>query len=292
VIYEQILADAGDQVLTVTLNRPDRLNAFTDRMADEIIDALDRADADDEIRVVVITGAGRGFCAGADLQAGQSRFAYADGDGHRDTGGRVSLRVYASLKPVIVAVNGPAVGVGVTMTLPADVRLASTAARFGFVFGRRGIVMEAASSWFLPRLVGVSRAQEWALTGRIFDAAEAVAGGLVRSVHPPDELLPAAYALAAEIIENTAPVSAALNRQLMWQMLGAAHPMQAHIVDSRVMLERGRAADVREGISAFLDKRSADFPDRVSTDLPRCYPWWPEVPFEPWSTPAGRVVED
>jgi enoyl-CoA hydratase/carnithine racemase len=268
--------------LTVTLQRPDRLNAFTDQMAEELIGAFDRADRDDDVRVVVLTGAGRAFCAGADLQSGTTRFAYADGPEHRDTGGRVALRIFASLKPVIVAVNGPAVGVGVTMTLPADIRLASSAARFGFVFARRGIVLEAASSWFLPRLVGISRAQEWALTGRVFDAQEALAGGLVRSVHPPEQLLPAAYTLAAEIIDNAAPVSVALNRQLLWQMLGADHPMEAHIIDSRIMLERGRAEDVKEGIGAFLRKRPARFPDRVSTDLPHSFPWWPARSFQPW----------
>ena len=280
--YEQIRVDVHDHVLTLTLHRPDRLNAFTDRMAEEIIDAFDRADGDDDVRAVVITGSGRAFSAGADLQVGGSRFEYAEGDAHRDTGGRVSLRIFGSLKPVIVAVNGPAVGVGVTMTLPADIRLASTSARFGFVFARRGIIMEAASSWFLPRLVGISKAQEWALTGRVFGAEEALAGGLVRSVHPPDELLPTAYALAAEIAANTAPVSVALNRQLLWQMLGASHPMDAHIVDSRTMLERGRAEDVKEGVDSFLEKRPAVFPDRVSTGMPTCYPFSPPRAFEPW----------
>jgi enoyl-CoA hydratase/carnithine racemase len=286
--YEQIRSAVNDHVLTITLDRPDRLNAFTDRMADELIDAFDRSDGDDDVRVVVLTGAGRGFCAGADLQAGTSRFAYADGDAHRDTGGRVALRFFESLKPVIVAVNGPAVGVGVTMTLPADIRLASTEARFGFVFARRGIVMEAASSWFLPKLVGVGQALEWVLTGRVFGAEEARAGGLVRSVHAPDELLPAAYELAREIVENTAPVSVALNRQLLWRMAGADHPMAAHIIDSRTMLERGRADDVKEGINAFLQKRPAAFPDRVSTDLPANFPWWSPRPFQPWEPPADR----
>jgi enoyl-CoA hydratase/carnithine racemase len=281
-MYEQIISELSDHVLTLTLNRPDRLNAFTDTMANELIDAFDRADRDDDVRVIVLTGAGRGYCAGADLQVGPTRFEYADGDDHRDTGGRLSLRIFESLKPVIAAVNGPAVGVGVTMTLPCDIRLASTAARFGFVFVRRGIVMEAASSWFLPRLVGISKAQEWALTGRVFDADEALAGGLVRSVHAPAELLPAAYALAAEIVENAAPVSVALNRQMMWNMLGADHPVRAHIVDSRAMWERGRAADVREGISSYLEKRPAEFPDRISADLPDSFPWWPRRTFEPW----------
>jgi enoyl-CoA hydratase/carnithine racemase len=250
-------------------------------MSQELIDAFDRADADDEVRAVVLTGAGRGFCAGADLAGGGTTFAYRDGGVHRDHGGLVSLRVFESLKPVIVAVNGPAVGVGVTMTLPADVRLASTAARFGFVFARRGIVAEAASSWFLPRLVGISRALEWAATGRVFDAREARDGGLVRSVHEPDDLLPAAYALAREIADNTAPVSVAVTRQMMWRMLGADHPMTAHEADSRAIQARGASADAREGVTAFLEKRPARFPDRVSADMPDSYPWWPDRPWTP-----------
>jgi enoyl-CoA hydratase/carnithine racemase len=292
-------------VLTVTLDRPDRLNAFTGRMAAELIAAFDRADADDAVRAVVVTGAGRGFCAGADLGAGGATFDYdaraeraaADGEAEasdagtagplggpgadRDRGGLVALRIFASTKPVIGAINGPAVGVGATMTLPMDVRLASSAARFGFVFARRGIVPEAASSWFLPRVVGISRAMEWAATGRVFGADEAHAGGLVRSVHEPDDLLPAAYDLAAEIADNTAPVSVALTRQMMWRMLGADHPMEAHRLDSRAIIERGRSADAREGVTAFLEKRPADFPDRVSTGMPGFWPWWPDRPFTP-----------
>jgi len=254
-------------------------------MSQELIDAFDRADADDEVRAVVLTGAGRGFCAGADLGTGGATFAYAEGGVHRDHGGLVSLRIFESLKPVIVAVNGPAVGVGVTMTLPADVRLASTAARFGFVFARRGIVPEAASSWFLPRLVGISRALEWATTGRVFDAQEAREGGLVRSVHEPEDLLPAAYALAREIADNTAPVSVALTRQMMWRMLGADHPMTAHEVDSRAIQARGVSGDAREGVTAFLEKRPASFPDRVSVDMPDFFPWWPDRPWTPLPTP-------
>lgn len=279
--YQQIGYRVDDGVATITLDRPDRLNAFTGRMAGELIDAFDRTDADDGVRAVVLTGAGRGFCAGADLAGGGSTFDHPEGTGHRDGGGTVSLRIFESVKPVIAAVNGPAVGVGVTMTLPADIRLASTAARFGFVFVRRGIVPEAASSWFLPRLVGISRALEWTTTGRLFDAQEALAGGLVRSLHEPDELLPAAYALAREIADHAAPVSVALTRQMLWRMLGADHPMAAHRLDSRAVLERGRSADAREGVTAFLEKRPARFPDRVSTDLPDFYPWWPARPFIP-----------
>jgi enoyl-CoA hydratase/carnithine racemase len=279
--YEQIRYEVADRVLTVTLDRPDRLNAFTARMGDELIDAYSRADADDDVRVVVVTGAGRAFCAGADLGGGGATFAYQDGAEHRDNGGRVSLRLFESTKPVIVAFNGPAVGVGVTMTLPADIRLASTDARFGFVFARRGVVTEAASSWFLPRVVGISRAMEWAATGRVFPATEALAAGLVRSVHAPEDLLPAAYELAAEIVDNTAPVSVALIRQMMWRMLGADHPMAAHQVDSRAMEARGLSEDVKEGIGAFLEKRQAQFPEKVSTGMPEFYPWWPDRPFTP-----------
>jgi enoyl-CoA hydratase/carnithine racemase len=286
--YEQIVLDVADGVATLTLNRPDKLNAFTGKMAGEVIDAFDRTDADDGVRAVVITGAGRGFCAGADLSGGGSTFDYPDDAPRRDGGGLVSLRVYASLKPVIVAFNGPAVGVGVTMTLPADVRLASTTARFGFVFARRGIVPEAASSWFLPRLVGISRALEWATTGRVFDAQEALAGGLVRSLHEPDELLPAAHALAREIADNTAPVSVALTRQMMWRMLGADSPMAAHELDSRAVESRGKSEDAEEGVTSFLEKRTPRYPDRVSTDMPDFFPWWREEGFTPVEGPRSR----
>jgi enoyl-CoA hydratase/carnithine racemase len=289
VTYEEIRYEARDAILTLTLNRPGRLNAFTERMSQELISAFDRADTDDEIRAVVLTGAGRGFCAGADLGAGGATFAYPDGAAHRDRGGRVSLRIFESLKPVIVAVNGPAVGIGVTMTLPADVRLASTAARFGFVFARRGIVPEAASSWFLPRLVGISRALEWTTTGRIFDAQEARDGGLVRSIHEPADLLPAAYALAREIADHTAPVSVAITRQMMWRMLGADHPMAAHQLDSLAIQARGVSGDAREGVTAFLEKRPASFPDQVSADMPDFFPWWPE---RPWSPLGNSGVSD
>jgi enoyl-CoA hydratase/carnithine racemase len=283
--YEQIRYEVQDRVLTITMDRPDRLNAFTEQMSQELVDAFDRADADDDVHAVVLTGAGRGFCAGADLGAGGATFDYPAGAAHRDRGGKVSLRIFESLKPVIAAINGPAVGIGVTMTLPADVRLASTTAKFGLVFARRGIVPEAASSWFLPRVVGISRALEWATTGRIFGPEEALAGGLVRSVHEPGDLLPAAYALAREIADNAAPVSAALARQMMWRMLGADHPMAAHQLDSRAVQARGVSADAREGVTAFLEKRPAAFPDRVSADMPDFFPWWPDRPWEPLGSP-------
>jgi enoyl-CoA hydratase/carnithine racemase len=284
--YQEILYDLDGAVLTLTLNRPDNLNAFTFTMMNELIAAFDRADADDTVRVVIVTGAGRGFCAGADLSEAGSTFDYRNEDGSepdleavRDGGGLVALRIFQSTKPVIAAINGPAVGVGVTMTLPMDMRLASEDARFGFVFARRGLVPEAASSWFLPRVVGINRAMEWVATGRVFPAAEALAGGLVRSVHPPDELLPAARALADEIVENTAPVSLAVSRQMLWRMLGADHPMEAHKIDSRAIFELGRSSDAREGVVSFLEKRPARFSMKPSSDMPSFFPWWEEPRF-------------
>ena len=294
---ETITTGLDEGVLTITLNRPERLNAFTATMMNEMIAAFDAADADDAVRAVIVTGAGRAFCAGADLGAGGKTFDFearrgvpipttADGDiawsdpAIRDGGGRVALRIFECLKPVIAAVNGPAVGVGATMLLPMDVRLASTAARFGFVFTRRGITPEACSSWFLPRVVGISRALEWTMTGRVFEADEALEGGLVRSLHAPDALLPAARALAREIADHAAPVSVALARQMMWRMLGADHPMEAHKVDSRSIFARGRSADVREGVTAFLEKRAPQFGDRVSHDMPAFFPWWRERRYE------------
>ena len=285
--FEQIRYDVADHVATIELYRPEAMNAFTGRMMYEIIAAFDRADADDEVRAVIVTGSGeRAFCAGADLSQGAETFASGGSDVQtrvgvpRDGGGMTALRIYASKKPVIGAINGAAVGVGITMTLPMDIRLAATTARFGFVFARRGIVPEAASSWFLPRLVGISKALEWSYSGRVFGAEEALAGGLVRSLHEPAELLPAARALAAEIVDHAAPVSVTLTRQMMWRMLGAAHPMEAHRADSRAILERGRSADTREGVMAFLDKRDAVFTDRVSADLPDVFPGWAEPEFE------------
>jgi len=276
--YTQITYEVADRIATITLNRPEQLNAFTNTMMREVIDAFDRVDADDEVRVVIVTGAGRGFCAGADLSGGGETFSGGGSDVQtdagvpRDGGGLVTLRIFECTKPVIAAINGPAGGVGVTMTLPMDIRLASDGAKFGFVFARRGILTVACSSWFLPRLVGISQAAEWCYTGRVFPAGEALAGGLVRSVHAPDELLPAARAIAAEIAENTSPVSVALTRQMLWRMLGAAHPMEAHRVDSRGIKERGRSADSREGVLSFLEKRPPNFPVKVSDGLPDIFP--------------------
>jgi len=276
--FEQITAELSDQVFTITLSRPERLNAFTTNMGDELRAAFDEADADDEVRAVIVTGAGRGFCAGADLERGSETFTkreHEDPDSiPRDGGGRLTLRIFECTKPVIAAINGPAVGIGATMTLPMDVRLASESARIGFVFSRRGIVPEACSSWFLPRVVGISRAMEWVATGRVFDAQEALEGGLIRSVHPDGELLDAANALAREIADNTAPVSVALARMMMWRLLGAEHPMVAHRADSRGMYHRGRSADAAEGVTSFLEKRPAQFPDRVSDGLPDVMPGW------------------
>ncbi len=291
--FTQIRYDVADRIATVTLDRPEKLNAFTGTMMHELIAAMDLVDADDGVRAVVFTGAGRGYCAGADLSSGGATFGGAAATGTvaesvsgtvneriRDGGGRLTLRLFESRKPLIAAINGPAVGVGATMTLPMDIRLASSAAKFGFVFARRGIVPEACSSWFLPRLVGISKAAEWCFSGRVFSADEACAGGLVRSVHAPDELLGAAYDLAGEIATNTSAVSVALTRQMLWRMLGADHPMEAHKVDSRAIWELGRGVDAREGVESFLEKRPAVFSGSPTTDMPDFVPWWGDHPFE------------
>jgi enoyl-CoA hydratase/carnithine racemase len=280
--YSHICYDSCDGIATITLNRPDRLNAFTKTMSLELVDAFDTTDTDDDVRVVIVTGAGRAFCAGADLGGGADTFnadkadrttTHGDVDGvPRDGGGVVSLRIAASRKPVIAAFNGPAVGVGVTMTLPTDIRIAAQSARFGFVFARRGIVPEAASTWFLPRVVGIAQAMEWVATGRVFDATEALAGGLVSRVVPADELLATANGIAREIADNTSSVSVAVSRQLLWGMLGSPTPWEAHRLDSKAMNELGRAKDVAEGVSAFLEKRQAHFPLRVTTDFPLSVP--------------------
>ncbi|MAS42566.1 MAG: enoyl-CoA hydratase [Rhodobacteraceae bacterium] len=287
--YTHLYTELEDGVLTLTLNRPEKLNAYTRQMQADFIAALDAADADDSVRAIIVTGSGRGFCAGADLTREEGSKPFSSGDYMkegadgltdysdtrlRDGGGRLTLRIFECLKPIISACNGPAVGVGVTMQLAMDVRLASTKARYGFVFPRRGIVPEACSSWFLPRLVGIQQALEWVMTGRVFDADEALKGGLVRSIHEPDDLLPAARALAREIADNTAPVAVALGRQMMWKMLGADHPMEAHKIDSRGIASRGQSDDVAEGVASFLAKRPAEFPDKVSTDMPDYFPWW------------------
>ena len=281
----QIATELADGILTITLDRPEMLNAFTDVMKNEIIEALDEADANDAVRVVIVTGRGRGFCAGADLSGGANTFNAAargrpvDISEYRDGGGQLTLRIFECKKPVIAAINGPAVGVGVTMTLAMDIRLASESARLGFVFTRRAIVMEACSSWFLPRIVGPQQASEWVYTGRVFSAQEALAGRLVRSVHSPEELLPAAHAIAREIADNTSGVSVALNRQLIWRGLVADHPMEAHMADSRGILMMGGTPDVAEGVLSFKEKRAPNFTMSVANDLPNLFPNYAPPPF-------------
>lgn len=292
--YKSILFEVADRVATITLHRPEKMNAFTTAMMLEMIHAFDRVDADDGIRAVVVTGAGRAYCAGADISGGAADFltdpAVARGAKEgtldfsdpsvRDGGGILTLRIFRMEKPVIGAINGAAVGIGATMTLPMDIRLAGDNAKFGFVFARRGIVPEAASTYFLPRIVGINRALRWCYSGRVFDAAEAKDGGLVDDVLSADELLPAAYAIAREIADNTAPVAIALTRQMMWRGLGLDDPMEAHKIESRGILTRSLSEDAKEGVAAFFERRSPRFPDKVSHDLPPYYPWWAERPYE------------
>ncbi|MEL8055934.1 MAG: crotonase/enoyl-CoA hydratase family protein [Pseudomonadota bacterium] len=295
--FEQIKLELEDNVAILTLNRPDKMNAFTGKMMYELIEAFDLTDANDDVRAVIVTGAGdRAFCAGADLSEGAKTFDYearADSgevgrtqkiDMQRDGGGRVTLRIFESLKPVIGAINGAAVGVGVTMQLPMDIRIASDNARFGFVFNRRGINPEAASSWFLPRLVGIQQALEWCYSGRVFPAQDALDGGLIRSIHSQDELMDVAKGLAREIAENTAAVSTTLTRHMMWRMMGASHPMDAHIVDSAAIYSRGQTPDAKEGVMSFLEKRKPTYPVKVSDGMPNFFPWWEDPEFE-WIGP-------
>ncbi len=281
--FETILYDVRDEILTITLNRPDRLNAWTRQMLSDLLAAFDAADADDNVGAVVITGAGRGFCAGADLSGGGgSTFKGAGNepglDELGDSGGAASRRIFRCLKPVIVAFNGPAVGVGMTMTLSADIRIAAPNVKMGFVFAARGIIPEGCSSYFLPRLVGISKALEWAMSARVFRSEEALEAGLIRSIHEPEDLLPAAYELAREFTANSR-VSNAVIRQMFWRMLGADDPIVAHRLDTKGMVERGKSADATEGTTAFLEKRAANFPDKVSKDLPDFFPWWEEPRF-------------
>ena len=287
--YETLETELADGILTVTLNRPDQLNAFNDRMKEDLLELYDYADAEDAVRVVIVTGAGRGFCAGADLASGTDTFVSPEDttaepgsrsrQARRDGGGCVTLRTFECRKPVIAAINGPSVGVGVTMTLPMDIRLASEKAKFGFVFARRGLVPEAASSWFLPRIVGISKAMEWVATGRVFGPDEALSQGLVSEVLAEEELLPRAREIASEIVANTSGVAVALSRQMLWKMLGASHPMEAHRVDSRAIDYMGGSPDVAEGVSSFLEKRAPEFSMKVSADLPEFFPWWEDPPY-------------
>ncbi len=287
--YTQIKYDVQGPVALVTLHRPEKMNAFTRTMMAEIIDAMDEADGDDRVRAVVFTGSGeRAFCAGADLTPEGGGHVFSDpetvedlsDERVRDGGGRLTLRLFEAKKPLIAACNGVAVGVGATMQLPMDLRLAADSARFGFVFARRGIVPEAASSWFLPRLVGLQTALEWCMTGRIFDADEALQRGLIRSVHAQGELLDAAFALAHEIARNTSAVSVAMTRAMLWRLSAAEHPMAAHRIDSRAIYLLSRSADAREGIASFLEKRPPAYPGTVSGDMPDFYPWWEQPRYE------------
>ena len=298
--FQTLLYDIEDNILTITLNRPDKLNAFNLDMQNDLIKAFDEADKDDNVKAIIVTGAGRGYCAGADLSAGARTFDFENREDRkdkqgavsnegsvdwsnpsiRDGGGLVTLRIFDCLKPVISACNGPAVGVGITMQLAMDIRLASDNARYGFVFARRGLVPEAASSWFLPRIVGISKSLEWTFSGKVFDAEEALKGGLIRSVHSKDSLLDEAEKIANEIIENTSPVSVSMTRQMLWKMLGADHPMEAHKVDSRAIYELGKGEDTKEGVNSFLEKRPPEFPSKVSKDMPDFYPWWDEKEFK------------
>ncbi len=277
--HTTIIADVADGIMTITLNRPDKLNAFTGEMMHEMCDALDAADADDSVRGIIVTGEGRAFCAGADLSSGGNTF---DADTRTDRpsglqpdgGGLLTLRIYECKKPIVAAINGPAVGVGITMTLPMDVRIASNNARFGFVFARRGIVPEACSSYFLPRVVGISQALQWCYSGRIFPADEAQRAGLVQSLHTGDDLLPTARAIIHEIAEHSSPLSVTLIRHMMWRMLGADHPVAAHNIDSRAIYHLGRGPDAKEGVESFLEKRPPEFHGKVSSDMPEFFPWW------------------
>ena len=280
--YEAIIYEVEDNILTITLNRPERLNAFNGQMSSEVHSALDRADADDNVRAIIFSGAGRGFCAGADLSSGSETFDYeSDGRGiHPDGGGVLTLRLFECLKPVISACNGPAVGVGATMQCAMDIRMASDKARYGFVFSKRGIVPEACSSWFLPRCVGINTALEWAYSGRIFDAREALEKRFVRSVHKENDLMPAARDLAHEFAEQTSSISITMIRHMMWKMLGADHPMEAHKIDSRGVYFTGKSEDAHEGVQSFLEKRPAEFSGKVSTDMPEFFPWWEQRKFE------------
>ena len=287
--YQTILVEKSEGIQTITFNRPERLNALNGQMLLDTLAALDEADADDAVKAIIFTGAGRGFCAGADLGGGGATFDHSEREEraeHRDGGGLLTLRLFECKKPLIAAINGPAVGVGSTMTLPMDIRIASEQARFGFVFARRGIVPEAASSYFLPRVVGISQAMEWVATGRVFSAQEALAGRLVSRVVPPEQLIPTARALAREIADHCSAISVTLARQMLWKMLGADHPMEAHKLDSRMIHALGQSPDAYEGVQSFLEKRPAQFKGRVSTDLPQPYPWWPERKFS--DAPAKR----
>ncbi len=280
--YQQIKYEVEDRILTLTLNRPDRMNAYTEVMRAELVDAIGHAEADDDVRAIIVTGAGRAFCAGMDLGDAGATFDYTSvaQDEHRDGGGILALRLYRCTKPVIAAINGPAVGVGLTMTLPMDIRIAAHTAKMGIVFARRGIAVDACSSWFLPRVVGIGKAVEWSMTGRVFSAQEALQSGLVSQVVEPDQVISTARGIAAEIARYTAPVSVALIRQMMWTMLGASHPMEAHRIESQGFHWLGQRPDAAEGINAFLEKREPRYTMSPYRDMPDFYPWLEEPPFK------------
>lgn len=281
--FEAILYEVDDNILTITLNRPDVLNAFNGQMSRDLFTALDMADADDEVKAIIITGAGRGFCAGADLSRGDQTWEGVkesqDEANKGDGGGQITRRIYDLLKPVIVAFNGPAVGMGMSITLSADIRMAAKNTKMGFVFSARGLIPEGCSSYFLPRLVGISKALEWCYSGKVFRSEEALQAGLLRSIHEPDELLPAARHLAHELVDNSSSVSVTVIRHMMWKMLSASDPVEAHRVDTAGIHALGTSADAREGINSFLEKRAPDFPGRVSKDLPEFFPWWEKQEF-------------
>jgi enoyl-CoA hydratase/carnithine racemase len=280
--YEQIIYTVEDRIATITLNRPDELNAWTPVMMKEVLQALEEADCDDMVRVVIVTGAGRAYCAGADLAAGGFNNP-DDPEGKkpfRDSAGQVTLRLFNMKKPVIGAVNGNAVGVGITMTMAMDIRIASEAAKkIGFVFDRRGVVPEGCCTYFLPRIIGISRAAELILTGRLFDAREGLEMGLFSQVTAPEELIPTATKIAREIADNTSAVSTALARQMLWKMLGEHHPMHTHIIESKAFGYMLASGDVEEGVTSFLEKRPPTFTMKPSRDMPAFYPWWEEPPY-------------
>ena len=282
---ETLKTEKIDKSLLITFTRPDEMNTFSGKMMVEIMETLDEAESDDSVRSVIFTGSGRAYCAGADLSQGEKTFDWSKRDSKVngvaiDTGGMLTLKLYDFKKPIIAAINGSAVGVGVTMTLPMDVRIASDNAKFGFVFAKRGIVPEACSSWFLPRIVGVSQSLEWMMSGEVFSAEEALKGKLIREVTSQENLVPRALEIAQKFSDKTSAVSVSLTRQMVWKMLGEKHPMSAHKIDSRGVYYLGRSNDVAEGISSFLEKRDPEFSDTVSKNMPEYYPWWKEEEFE------------
>ncbi len=283
--YKTITYAVEDRILTITLNRPEKLNAYSEDMHHDLFKAMDEAEADDNIRVIIVTGEGRAFCAGMDLGKGNDTFNYGELDEnpdwseYRDLGGMLALRFYESTKPMIAAINGPAVGVGITMTLPMDIRLASEDSKMGFVFVRRGVMPDGCANWFLPKLVGVGQSLEWFLSGKIFSAAEARERGLISSIYPADQLLDKAKEMAMDIARNTSAVSVALTRQMVWRMAGADHPMESHKVETRGFYYTGRSKDAKEGIMSFIEKRKPVFTNSPVSDMPPFYPWWKEPEF-------------